>query len=53
MLLEFGGNLAKLLIHRGHIVLKLDDRLGRPDAGHDVFTLSVRQIFSIKHFLSG
>ena len=53
MRLELLADLEQLLVDLGHLFLELADRLGRPDAGDDVFALGVDQVVAVELVLAG
>jgi len=53
VLLEPGGDLLELLVHRRHLGLHLADRLGGAGAGDDVLALRVVQVVAFEDGLAG
>ena len=55
LLLQLLADLLELLVGVGklRVVRHLDDRLRRPDAGHDVFPLGVDEVFAVEDILAG
>ena len=51
--LEPLGDLLELGVDLGQVVAHLADRLGRPDAGHDVLALGVREVLAEERLLAG
>ena len=48
MFLQLRGDVPELLVHLGHLFFEIDDRMGRPDAGHHVLALGVRQVLAVE-----
>jgi hypothetical protein len=53
MFFEGAANLVELLVNRRHVFLQLGDLFGRPDAGDDVFALSIDEVFAVEDLLAG
>ena len=53
VLLELLADVHELLVDLGHLVVELGDRLGRADAGDDVFALGVDQVVAVEDVLAG
>ena len=53
VLLEGVPDLLELRVGLGVVLLELDDRLGRPGAGHDVLALGVHEVLAVEDVLAG